>query len=288
MNVRRYRDALAEWNDPGRYGFGEWFELYGRKWALRNLVARGAVSDVYLACRARWPTRWVVVKLLRDNDHAARFDREGGLLTSLGKGNADWGTRAPKLVQRGRISAGAHLGRDAILYMHEADFSHTFAEVRRAFPGGVDPRVGLWMWRRILEVLAPLHRQGLAHGAIVPTHLLVQERDHGVRVIGFGCAGAPGEPLQAKDPGFASMDPDARTVSFERDVEWSARCIAYVLGGDPPRGDVPSQVPKAFADRIREVAHGNTTDAWSLREELGSLAQRLFGPPAFVPLVMPS
>ena len=45
---------------------------------------------------------------------------------------------------------------------------------------------------RILEVLALLHRAGVVHGAVLPPHLFVQRADHGVRLVGYGFAGAPG------------------------------------------------------------------------------------------------
>lgn len=286
VETRRFREALAGWNDPSRHGFSQWLTLEGRHWSPAGLLARGATCDVYLAQRARWPTQWVVLKLLREPSQAARFEQEGARLTTLARAPFHLGVRAPALVQRGTVSAGLHAGKAALLYLHEPDFPNTFEAVRQALPRGVDPRCAIWMWRRVLELLSALHQEGLAHGAITPPHLLVQENDHGVRAVGFGCAGPFGSPVAARDPRYPG--PEAGGLSAQRDVQMSARCMAYVLGGDFTQGDVPASVPEPLARCLREVASGQDgSGAWPLRERLGALARQLFGAPSFHPLVLP-
>jgi hypothetical protein len=270
VETRKFREARQGWEDPTAHGFTQWLTLGGRHWALAGLLAQGETSDVYLAQRARWPTQWVVLKLLRESSQAKRFEREGEQLARLATGALQLGVRAPSFVQRGTVSAGLHENRAALLYAHEPDFRHTFEDVRRALPHGVEPRISVWMWRRVLELLAVLHREGLAHGAVRPEHLLVQDGDHGVRVVGFGA-------LERATPAHA-----------ERDVRMSARCLASVLGGDLATGEVPASVPEPLARLLREVSQGrDARDAWALREQLGGLAKTLFGPPSFHPLVLP-
>ena len=68
----------------------------------------------------------------------------------------------------------------------------------------------------------------------------------------------------------------------------SARCVAVLLGGDADGGGLPGAVPPPLADLVRAVAKSaRGYDAWSLRQHLGELAQAVFGPPAFCPIVMP-
>jgi len=270
VETRTFREARQAWDDPAAHGFTQWLTVGGRHWSLAGLLARGTTSDVYLAQRARWPTQWVVLKLLRERSQTERFEREGAQLAKLSTGGLQLGARAPCFVQRGVVSAGPHEGRAALLYAHEHDFRNTFEDVRRALPQGVAPEVSVWMWRRVLELLAALHQEGLAHGAILPSHLLVQDEDHGVRVVGFGS-------LEGATP-----------ASVERDVRMSAGCLASILGGDLNSGEVPASVPPPLARLLREVAQGGQArGAWVLREQLGGLARTLFGPPSFHPLVLP-
>jgi hypothetical protein len=150
------------------------------------------------------------------------------------------------------------------------------------------------VWRRILEVLAFLHGEGLVHGAILPCHLLVEDGEHGVRVVGLGCADRPGTPLRAVVDRFAAHYPapltSSRRLSIAADLAMSARCLVGALGGDPGQGSVPSRVPAPLAAVLREIATAEAADpdaAWVLRERLGGLAREVFGPPAFCPLEMP-
>jgi hypothetical protein len=290
VSARAFREAFAAWNAPARHGLTGGFTIDGRHWALEGPLARGAASDVFRVRRARWPSLWAVAKFLREPSEAARFEREGEQLLALQTGALRLGARAPSLVQRGLVSSGAHQGRQALLYLDEPDFRHTLEDVRRLLPGGVEAPVAVWMWRRVLELLAALHRDGLAHGAILPPHLLIQERDHGVRVVGFGCAGAPGMPLAARDPRFATSRPGAgpERISPGRDVQMSAQAVAFALGGDFATGALPATVPAPLAALVAQVAEGRAgEDAWALRERVGALSRELFGPPSFHPLELP-
>jgi hypothetical protein len=45
---------------------------------------------------------------------------------------------------------------------------HSLAEVRAAFPAGIDPQDAAWMWRRLLVAVGAAHRAGVIHGAVLP------------------------------------------------------------------------------------------------------------------------
>jgi hypothetical protein len=70
----------------------------------------------------------------------------------------------------------------------------------------------------------------------------------------------------------------------------TARCMAYVLSGEP--GVLRNEVPRPLADLIRayaedESAHRSTQDAWALAEQVSQVARRVFGPPAYHRLRLP-
>jgi hypothetical protein len=153
------------------------------------------------------------------------------------------------------------------------------------------------VWRRILETFSFLHASGIVHGAVIPPHLIVQDGEHGVRLVGFGHADHVGRGLRAVARGFdayypAGLVPSARLLPAA-DLAMSARSIAMLLAGDPTTGVVPARVPAPLASLIHQIAtldpmaEAVDEDAWSLRERLGTLAAEVFGPPAFCPIRMP-
>lgn len=299
VSAERFRKAYRAWSSPSHHGYTEWLTIDDSHWAPGSLVARGEISDVYFAQRARWPTERVLLKILRDPRHRPRFDNEWEVLQTLHRsdapGAATLSPRLPQPVVCGPIRSGAHSGRRAMALLWKDGFVHTFEAVRQAYPGGIEPRASIWIWRRILEVLSFLHASGFVHGAVLPPHLLVEDNEHGVLVVGFGCAGPPGAPLSAVCTGCKPYYPAdllaLRKLTPAVDLAMSARSVAVLLGGDPAGGEVPARVPAPLAALVRDVARQKTEntprrDAWALRERLGELARELFGSPAFCPIVM--
>jgi hypothetical protein len=136
----------------------------------------------------------------------------------------------------------------------------------------------------------------MVHGAVLPPHLLVQENEHGVRLVGYGCAGYAGKKIQFMADGYSSFYPAGIQIGSmltpQLDVLMSARCIVAILGGDPADASLPAEVPAPLARLIRRVALGKLTssvveNAWQIREELGVLADSVFGAPQFTPIIMP-
>jgi len=300
VEAARFRRAYEDWNTPARHGFTSWLEVAQTRWAPGPLLARGETCDVYAARRARWPSERALVKVLRDDAHEPLVDHEWTVLTELRARTPDAAAallgRIPEPIVRGRVSNGAYAGRYVMVLRAPGGFRHTLDDVRRAFPAGIDPQSSLWVWRRILEVLAFLHERALAHGAVLPRHLLVEDGEHGLRMVGFSAADRPGAPLRTvvEDArAFYPPGPGGGTVSPRADVAMSARCLAFLLGGEPATGSVPTSVPAALAELVRETARADLDDAegrleaWPLRERLGTLAREVFGPPKFCPLVVP-
>ena len=57
---------------------------------------------------------------------------------------------------------------------------YTLAEVRRAYPMGVDPKDMAWMWRRLLVALGFAHLNGVIHGAVLPDNISILPGQHGL------------------------------------------------------------------------------------------------------------
>lgn len=248
----RFREAALAWEAKGAPSIGA-----ARYW-FGGRIASGSRSDVYLAQRARFPTERVVVKVLRDGGDPAAFNHEWSVLDTIARGSSlELGDRVPIPLGRGEIRGGPLEGRRAIVFRWAPGFVRSLEEARLALASGVEPVVAVWVWRRALEVLAAVHRLGFVHGNLSPAHFVFQENEHGLRVVGWGAA------KRADD------------ASRALDVAMSARAVLSVTA---------APIPPPFGALLREVADGVASDAWTLREKVGTVAREAFGAPSFHPL----
>lgn len=160
--------------------------------------------------------------------------------------------------------------------------------VREAYPGGVDGRHFVWMCNRLLNALAFAHAIDLVHGAVLPSHVLVEPETHGMLLVGWGQSAKIGERVKTVSPSYRSWYPPevlaGRSVSPATDIYMAAFCMAYVLGGSD--GEVPSYAPTRFRAFLRAcmIASPNRrpADAGALYSSFVEVAQREYGPRAFV------
>jgi serine/threonine protein kinase len=296
-----FHEAFRVWNSPKSYQIASWISIGENHWELDKCIANGDISDVYTGQRARWPTELVIVKLLRDRKDIELFNNEWDTLQMLHRSDAPgadtFTALIPQPVMRGDITTGSYAGQRANIFRWRSGFYHTFEAVKQAYSHGIPPRASIWIWRRILEVLSFIHRAGIVHGAVLPSHLLIQKDEHGVMLVGYGSSGQIGQKFRTISSRPESFYPQPiRSLSrltTQADLIMSALCMVDILGGNPMDGSLPVTVPKRLAGVIRQIALADPvdslkTDAWAIREELGVIAGEIFGPPQFIPIVMPS
>ncbi len=295
----KFHKTFQVWNAPESYGTTFWISIGDNHWSIDRFLAAGETCDVYTGRRARWPTELVVIKVARKMQDAPILEREWEaikLLQASGASGAEtFSALIPQPVRHGISTGGSHIGQMVNIYRWASGFYHTAGDVINAYPQGIPPRASIWIWRRILELLTFIHASNMAHGAIVPSHLLIQENDHGVRLVGFSHAGRKGQSIEAAVGQDAMYYPDTtqmeRKLSNQLDILMSARCIIALLGGNPSDGSIPEIVPEMLAKTIRRIAMARPDDvdcqnAWTIREELEHIANKVFGPPQFIPIIM--
>jgi serine/threonine protein kinase len=301
VSSRTFREAFRVWNSPQSYQVPAWVSLGESHWALGQCIANGEIADVYTGQRARWPTELVVLKFLRDHRNSKILDNEWEALQMLHRSSAPGADTftmlLPQPVLHGNISAGQYEGTHMSIFRWESGFYNSLEAVIRVYPQGIPPRASIWLWRRILETLSFIHASGMVHGAVLPSHILIQENEHGARLVGYGCAGRAGEKLLTVPGGSESYYPRSAqtriTLTAQLDLVMSARCMLAVLGGNPADASLPSTVPMPLASIVQRIAltdpNGTKAeDAWTIRAELGKIADIVFGPPQFIPITMSS
>lgn len=285
VSVQRYREALAQWNHPVGSDDAVRFSLGEQLWDEQRLLARGEISDVYLAKRARWPSELVLLKVVRDGADAPLLQHELDVLQRLRAAaesqQVNLGARVPQPIVSGTLADG----RAAAAYRWAGGFVHTFEAIRSAHPQGIEPVASIWVWRRLLEVVGVMRTAGIVHGSILPNHVLIENGEHGTRLAGFSCADAPNAPLRAVATAFEDFYPASMLSSGKltksADLVMSARCVAYLLGEDRRR--MPAPLAELLGRIGTDDEHADR-DPWQLHQEVGRLGRSLFGPPAFHPL----
>ena len=68
------------------------------------------------------------------------------------------------------------------------------------------------------------------------------------------------------------------------------RCMAYLLGGDPLTGALPSSVPAPLQTYLRGALRTGAvqSDAWQLYRDFSDLLAALWGERKFIPFTMPA
>jgi hypothetical protein len=273
-------------------------EVEGVRWVVRGRIARGESSDVFLGCTDRRLNESVVIKLLRNECDADLFQAEWEALTALNASDAQgspyFSTLIPQPIVHGMVRGSP--ARRASVFRFRPGFVHTLADVRRAHPDGVSPTAGVWMWKRLLELLGWAHGAGFTHGAVLPHHVLVQPRDHGIGLVGWSCAGrlARPAPLRATVAAAKEFYPSSASGRLQAnaalDLAMVARTVVAVLGGDPARALPPPSFPSGLAALLTASATLDPlsqVDAWALQSEVTLAARAALGPPRFEPLSMP-
>ncbi|MED5617997.1 protein kinase family protein [Ideonella sp. BN130291] len=259
-----WQRSLALGRDGGRI-----LRVAGRDFRVLRSLAEGEHTEVLLADACGPLPERVTLKVARSV--AWPLAGEADVLRRLQAlqidGSAYFSQRLPQVVAHGQID-GVPDAREALAWRHPNGFWGSLADVLAFHPQGIqDVRHAVWLWRRVLEVLAYVHRGGWTHGDLRPEHWLVHPADHGVLLIGWGRARRGGDAA--------------------RDLVQSAWAIRQLLqghGDTPPA--IPSRVPGPLADLLHTVSESADAAARMSAEQIDqalvAAARQAFGPPQFI------
>ena len=275
------------------------FWLAGHRYRVLGRLALGESADAFLALRDHRLTERVIAKCLRADEDRDLFAAEWATLQALQDSSAPGAEHFTRLLPQPVAQGQARLGvrgkegeRTMLVYGFASGFVHTFADARRHYAHGIPAAAAVWLWKRILELASFIHSSGYVHGALLPRHLLIHARDHGVRFCGFGSTVRISRPLlafPAADSAFNSAaGAAAQAVGPSHDITTSARSILWLLGGDVRSAPATTPAPlAALLERAAQPDAGGLSTAWAVREELDEAARQAFGPPRFIPFPLP-
>ncbi len=183
---------------------------------------------------------------------------------------------------------------------------YSLEEVRTAFPNGLDPQHAVWIWRRLLFPLSIIHQQGILHGSVLPNHVMIHPEKHGVVLVNWCSSSHKLEDseeyrviLGLSSSRYDDWLPDevrrSEAPSPATDIMMAARCMIYLMGGDPLWGNLPEdKVPKAlrafFKGCLSKQQSRRPQNAYELLKEFDELLERMgepYHPRRFVKFTMP-
>jgi hypothetical protein len=238
---------------------------------------RGDLADLYDVGEATF------LKLPRrpvDND---LMEREARALRTLEEvGDPRFLPYVPRLVETFRHRETGTGADRHINVIGTVPNLRSLVEVRAAYPDGVDARDAAWMWRRLLVAVGFAHRGGLVHGAVLPTHVLIEPDDHGLVLVDWCYSATAGERIPALVKEFADWYPPEvlkrQPPGPGTDIAMASRCMTYLMGAKAP-GPLRSFAAGCELSSV----DARPDDAWRLLDELDGVLTKLYGPRRFRP-----
>ncbi|WP_410657872.1 adenylate cyclase [Amycolatopsis sp. lyj-112] len=158
----------------------------------------------------------------------------------------------------------------------------TLADIKKAFPDGLDGRDYAWMHRRLLRAVAGAHRAGVVHGHLTADNVLVQPEQHGIVLIGWSFAGEDGSLPIAADRS-ADYPPEVHKglpVTAATDVHMLHTLMLDLVAPGEKR-------QREFARWCTQDAPAQRPEAVDLLDEYDDLLGELYGPRTFRPFIIP-
>lgn len=257
-------------------------------YVLGGVVGEGTVCNLYAAVSSDGP---VTVKMPRRPQSSRFVENERTALAALAQiatGGFAWlAPYFPVLLESGTHRATGANEQRKVNVLNALGAEQGFvslAQVRRAYPTGLDGRDRAWMYRRLLRALAGAQLAGLVHGAVLAENVLIHPKEHGLVLAGWSFATTEGKTLPGMVASADSYPPEATemgTVTHKTDVYMAARLMRSILRPEERR-------QRAFAQGCTQITPGMRPDAAGLLDEYDNLLSDLYGPRRFRPFHLPA
>lgn len=243
------------------------------KWTISQPFARGDIADLYVT---KEKTIFKIARSEKDND---LMTREKQAIQLIHKDvSSKMRLYVPNLVESIKAS-----GRTANVIAYADEYLSLEEILQRTGP--LDFRHAVWMMNRMLSVLGYVHRLGLVHGAIVPSHLLYNPANHTLQLVDWCYSTKIGEKVPAIVKKYKFLYPDEilkRSAVHSSSDLYMALGIIRILTGS---------IPKQFQPLLDWGQAGSPAsrpqDPWAFQDRWRSVAKELYGEPKFIPLTIP-
>ena len=243
-------------------------------------IATGDISDVYR------DTDGKVIKVSRGRVHNSPLRREFDKLEELRTAAEDIGGQTfclalPEPLEHFRISRGLAVS----VFAAREDAHYSLEEVKTRYPKGIDSRDWAWMFRRLLTILGFAHANGIVHGAVLPSHVLICPETHGIQLIGWPHCVEIEQRITTISTKYKEFYPpevfNKQSAGSSTDIFMAAKCGQWLLNGEEH-----GRIKRFFEHCTLDGLSARPYNAWQLHDNYGELLRRLYGKPAFRPFEM--
>lgn len=269
-----------------------------------SVISHGDIADLY-ACVGEMDgkNRYLALKVAQsaaDNDLLENEARVLRAMYPLNQPSEKMYRYLPKFYDSFLMKGKGANRRVNIIERLDDNGFYSMAEVLAAFPGGLDYRDVVWMYKRLLVAIGFAHTQGVVHGAVIPTHVMVHPSAHGAKLVDWCYAvqdykkGAGRVKAISKAyRGFYAPEILAKQAPTPAtDIYMAAKCAVALLGGDVVTNVLPKAVPTPISVFLKACLLAPQShrpdDAWALHDEFKGLLERVVGKPKYRPLTMPA
>jgi serine/threonine protein kinase len=242
-------------------------------------------------------THFAVLRLVRDPRNNAVSQNEVRILNILltSRDSGKFAPYLPNIMDVFLYEYGGVSRQATVFEKYEGWYS--LEDVHKEYRYGIDPKDMAWIWRRLLVILGFAHANSVIHGAVHPKNIWIQPEQHGLMLNNwFHSVHDPertGECISKVDPAYVPWYPEEvlkyEIPSFGLDIQMSAKCMIYLLGGDVENKIIPGTVPHLIRQFLRgTVLPGRRSpqDAWAVKRDFDDLLKRLWGERKFHPFKM--
>jgi len=260
----------------------------------------GDICDVYAGTYLHVPkvgrndppgkiSRHAVIKIARAPGDADLLRNEMAILKDLfatkGDEHDHFKRYLPEPLESTSVKIGSTVRPANVLSQsHE---SVSLAEVRAAYPVGLDAADMAWMWRRALEILSWVHSRGYVHGAVLPPHILVHPASHGATLVDWCYSTKIGSPIKALSvPNESYYPPEViarQPATPATDLFMLAASMRLLLG----KHKISSRIAGILDACLIPRQQARFSDAWEVYRLLDKALLATYGPPRFRPFAMP-
>lgn len=160
--------------------------------------------------------------------------------------------------------------------INHPDELYSLEEVAAAYPAGADARDVAWMWRRLLTVLSFIHRARVVHGAVSPSHILIEPREHKLVLVGWCGAVMIGEAPITRPARFRDWADWTEKAMPSVDLACAAKSMLYLLA---------KPADQAIARHFERAA--TVQDADKLLSDFDRMIDAMWGQRRFREFIMP-
>lgn len=257
----------------------------------------GDICDLYKCVRNGYDKREVLFKVAQHPGDNDLVENEAKILADLfPKGAKDerFYLYLPRLYDAFMLRGTSNRRVNVI---EPADGFVPLTKVIHDYPSGIDFRDMAWMLRRALEALHYVHnRKGIIHGAILPSHILINPKTHGAKIVDWCYAVRAGESKHIKAMSGPFAEAYAPEILAKKpptpatDIFMAMKCAVYLLSGHFDENRLPASVPAALSGFLRGCLltkpASRPQDARLVYDEFSDVLQRLVGKPKFREFVM--